>query len=180
MIISVRGTSGSGKTHLARALMALYPSRQTLEVGGKLGGYLLGDRLRVFGPYDERVQASGADAMRRFSREQKFEIIGQWANQGDVFYEGLMEGNEVTRTVAQARDHTTHVIFLDHALEDCLNSINARRALRGVLEPVNPKKTEEKFEELKRVRVRLRQAGVTTHLVDRAGALNLVRGLLGV
>lgn len=180
MIISIRGTSGSGKTHLVRQIIGLYPIVQELTVEGKPGGYLLGDRLRVYGPYNPRVQAAGADAMRRFSRNEKYEHISWWAEKGDVIYEGLMESNEVGRTAALAQRHESHIIFLDHPLEGCLEAINARRAQRGVTEPVNPKKTTEKFEELERVRVRLRQAWVNTYLLPRDEALAKVKELLSL
>lgn len=182
MIISVRGTSGSGKTHLARELMALYPSREDVLLGEKLVGHDLGGSLFVLGPYRDSAWSGGADMMGKPNkdREAKFRLIYDWALRRHVFYEGLMEGNEVQRTVALSRQFETHVIFLDTPLDLCLQAVNERRAARGITEPVDPRKTEEKHAELTRVRVRLRQAGVTTHMLGREAALNCVRGLLGV
>lgn len=97
-----------------------------------------------------------------------------------MFYEGLLIANEVTRTVLLARTHPTHVIFLDTPLDACLAAINARRALKGVTEPISRKKTEEKYVELGRVRQRLRQADVPTYLLDREAAFLKVRELLQV
>ena len=55
---------------------------------------------------------------------------------------------------------------------------SARRAARGETEPVSLKKTTEKFEELKRVRFRLKDAGVNTYFLDRESAFQKVRELL--
>ncbi len=158
--------------------MGLYPSCQPiLEEGRKQEvGYLLGDSLRVLGRYN--VASGGAD--RIDPRSFAFELIGRWAEIGGVFYEGLLIANEVTRTVTLNCTHPTHVIFLDTPLEVCLAAINARRALKGITEPVSRKKTEEKFAELKRVRYRLQDARVPTYHLDREAAFLKVRELLGV
>lgn len=179
IIISVRGTSGSGKTHLAKRVMDLdFCSRFPIEEPGQRQevGYLCGEHLRVLGRYNV---ASG-DADRITPRQLAFDLIERWATKGDVFYEGLLIANEVTRTVVLHRTHPTHVVFLDTPLDQSLAAINARRALRGVTEPVSRKKTEEKHAELGRVRQRLRQAGVPTYHLDREAAFLKVRELLQV
>ncbi len=187
MIISIRGTSGSGKTHLVRALMALYHDRVDERVGNRLVGHdcharEIGKGMFVLGPYRDTAWSGGADMLcpPHKTREGKFKLIYDWALRRNVVFEGLMEGNEVARTVALSRQFDTHVIFLDTSLEECLQAVNARRAARGVTEPVDPRKTEEKHAELVRVRARLRQAGVSTYFLGRDAALAKVRELLGV
>lgn len=179
MIISVRGTSGSGKTHLARRLMSILPAPTPLMSEGR-GRPLALDcgQVRFMGDYG--VQQGGADTVRD-PREQVFRLIDQWASGGyHVFYEGLMASNEVTRTLEMGRRHPTHVIFLTTPLDQCVEAINARRVVRGVDEPVSIKKTAEKYEELVRVRSRLRAAGIVqVHALDREAAFAHVCGLLG-
>jgi len=178
MIISIRGTSGSGKTHLARAVMDRLGPRQEIPQEGErqhVGYVCFGPPLlRVLGRYN--VASGGAD--RISNRELAFRLLGEWAPSGHVLYEGLLIGNEVQRTILLNRTNPTHVIFLDVPLDACLEAINARRASRGETEPVSLKKTTEKFEELKRVRFRLKDAGVKTYYLGREAALDQVLNLL--
>lgn len=179
MIISVRGTSGSGKTHLARALMEKLPPPVPLLVEGRKRPLALDcGPVRFLGDYG--VQQGGADTVRD-PREQVFRLIAQWADGGrHVFYEGLMVSNEVTRTLDLGRRHPTHVIFLNTPLDQCVAAINERRAARGVQEPVSLKKTTEKHEELLRVRARLRPSGIVqVYSLDREAAYLKVCELLG-
>ena len=119
-------------------------------------------------------------------RDAKFALLGAWAADGDVLFEGLMESNEVPRTVALARHHPTHVIFLSTPLDECLAAINARRLARGVTEPVSPKNTADKWGELNgRIRGRLQDAatacpGLKVYSLGREEAFAKCCELLGL
>jgi hypothetical protein len=181
MIVSLRGTSGSGKTIIARKLMARVESRPIIE-DHRLIGYQCGS-FRVLGPYVK--PSGGVDVLNRDSRGREFVFatIARWAQLGDIFYEGLLVSNEVSRTVELSKQFETAVIFLTTPLEACLEAINKRRAERPSLfgaEPVNPKKTTEKYNELCRVACRLSDAGVRVILADREEAYQQCCVLLGL
>lgn len=184
MIISVRGTSGSGKSYLVRRVMALLPEPQKVEHLGREVGLLYprNPPLFLFGRYVEGRTSAGADLVggELKVREARFKFLEDRVKQEDLLFEGLMDSNEVTRTITLKRQHPTHIIFLNTPLQDCLAAINARRAAKGNMEPVSLKKTTEKFEELKRVRHRLKDAGVATYFLDREAAFLKVCELLGV
>lgn len=147
-------------------------------------GYFFDPPLWVLGRYN--VNSGGADAITKSpvagetSRDFQFRLITDWATNGDVFYEGLLVANEVRRTVALAKLHPTHIIFLSTPLEECLAAVNARRAAKGITEPVPRKNTEDKFREMQRIRGRLKDAGVATHSLDREAAFVKVCELLQV
>ena len=189
MIISIRGTSGSGKSTIVRELIRSIGRRPIPSFGlaGELVGYDCG-LFRVVGPYpDDARLAAGVDILNR-DRRRRSELFGQialWAGLGNVVYEGLLIANEVERTVALAQKHETICIFLNTPLELCLSRINARRLdkLHGgsffeeTFVPVNPKETTEKYEELRRVAQRLAAAVPVEHL-DCAQALARCKELL--
>lgn len=182
MIISIRGTSGSGKTHLARRVMALVGGAPVLvrRLGKRLPVATQLPGLVVLGDYS--APQGGADTLRDSERDEVFAMMDEFSGQCDLLYEGMMIANEVTRTVELARRTPTHVFFLNTPLEDCLASINERRRARGKDEPVSLKKTTEKFAELERVRSRLRASGrlAGVHLLDREAAFTEVCRLLNL
>lgn len=183
MIVSLRGTSGSGKTTIARALMdKLQFERdlrdETLKGADQLVGHCyhgLEMPLFVVGRYN--VASGGCDKI--YNRERQFEYIRRWAELGHVFYEGMQIANEVNRTAAIAKEHETHVIFLSTPIEECIAAINERRRLKGNNEPVDPKNTAGKRRELtERILPRMRAAGVDSHFLSREEARDKVFELL--
>lgn len=187
MIISIRGTSGSGKSTLVRKLIT--PSVQLIVENDKLVGHQC-QGFRVVGPYylDQPERSCGVDVatgdLRR--RDYLFDMILRWSRLDNVVYEGLMPSNEVSRTVQHSQVCRVVVVFLMTPLELCLERINTRRqskisgSLFGevVAEPVNPKKTTEKFRELERVAQRLSDQGVAVERLSWDNALLRCRELL--
>jgi len=107
------------------------------------------------------------------------DYIAQWAQKGyHVVFEGLMESNEVHRTVAWGTICPVHVIYLDTPLEDCFAYINKRRMARGLLTPVDPYHTKHKYGDLQRVQQRLVAAGLDAPWLDREAAFQRVCELL--
>ena len=181
MIISVRGTSGSGKTHLVRRVKALYDNWETVVEFGKIVGYA-NPKLFIFGDYRDSLQSAGADSIKwgKFAhREHRMTFLRNWAVHYNVLFEGLMESNEVGRTAVWNKQVPVHVVFLDTPLEECLAYVNRRRAARGVVDPVNPYKTTVKHQELLRVHARLGNVGVDSRRLDREQAYRWVCQLLG-
>jgi len=182
MIISVRGTSGSGKTTLVRKVKAWWGGDWKEQVeNGKITGYTSGS-LYIFGDYRDGLQGGGADITKwgpYRTRQYRMNNIADWARKGyHVLFEGLMESNEVGRTVAWGAICPVHVIYLDTPLEDCLAYINKRRAARGVHTAVDPYQTTRKHTDLKRVQRRLTAAGVDAPWLDREIAFQRIRELL--
>src|SRR5262245_42776700 len=103
MIISIRGTSGSGKTYLAQRVKAWWGDDWETKIEmGKIIGYT-SRGLYLFGPYREGLQSCGADSMKWGvfrTREYRMNYLREWLYNGyHVLFEGLMESGEFHRTV---------------------------------------------------------------------------------
>jgi len=187
MIVSLRGTSGSGKSTIVQQLIG--EREPIFELGQLVGHQCPG--FRVIGPYpDDFKLAAGVDILNR-TRRRRIELFGQierWASVGNLIYEGLLIANEVGRTVELAKKFPTTIIFLTTPLEVCLKRVNSRRARKtynsgslfgeAAADQVNPKKTTEKFSELQRVASRLVVQGVAVERLDCDAALIRCRELL--
>jgi GTPase SAR1 family protein len=103
MIISIRGTSGCGKTTLIRRLKEWWSDEWESQVeNGKITGYS-SRGLFIFGQYREGLQSGGADSTKwgpYRTREYRMAHLTGWLKNGySVMFEGLLESNEVHRTV---------------------------------------------------------------------------------
>lgn len=189
MIYNIRGTSGSGKTFLVRRVMDLYDSRVAYRQAGRKQpiGYVFhresGAPLGIVGHYE--TTCGGCDTIAKM--EFIFELVRQSAEQGhDVIFEGLLISADVNRTGelaqwAQERGIGMEVIALSTPLQECIDSVNARRRARNPdLPPVKEKNTTSKFNGVKKSLERLHQAGVTAHELDRDGAFEHIRRGLGL
>jgi hypothetical protein len=179
VIINIRGTSGAGKTHLVRRIMAELPNWQDVTFEGKLIGHRTRTQrgaLVVIGPYREGKVTGGCDNIQQ--RETAFELIGYWAADADVIFEGLLLSEEVRRTVELQRISPVHVIFLNTPIDDCIASINERRRARGEEKPVNENNTRKRMKPIFSARGRLKDAGVTVTSLSREEAFLHVKELL--
>lgn len=185
MIINIRGTSGSGKTHIVRRIMELYGTKVNVMVEGrrKPQGYILsggppGRTLAVLGHYE--TACGGCDTLP--TRDLMFELVrSAHADGHDVLFEGLMLGGEVNRTVALHADGLPlTVINLTTDMELCLDSVRDRREARGNMKPLDPKNTVNKKREVDRASDRCVTGGVDLKALDREEAFQLTKALLGL
>src|SRR5690349_20566073 len=145
-IINIRGTSGSGKSHLVRDVFYCYDSWEPRFIAGRKQplyyscGRTDGPPLCVIGHYESAC--GGADTISkelefdgrkwRSGIELVFYLVDRAAERGeDVIFEGLIISSDVVRTVELKRHHTLLVIGLTTPLPACLESIQARRNARG-------------------------------------------------
>lgn len=188
-IYNIRGTSGSGKTHLVRRVMELYDRRVAYRREGRKQpiGYTYhredGPALAIVGHYE--TTCGGCDTIPKM--EDIFELVKDSATAGhDVIFEGLLISADVNRTQelerwAQERGVRMEVIALSTPLQECLDSVNARRRARNPdLPPVKEKNTASKFNGVKKSLERLRQAGVEAYELTRDEAFAHIRRGLGL
>lgn len=195
MIINLRGTSGSGKSTVTRAVMERYPQHTKVKVAGRkqpigniLDGALEGGvpgralpPLYIPGHYE--TPCGGCDTIT--SMDTIYEHVRKAVSAGmDVFFEGLLLSSEFNRTLALAEDFGRDqllVIGLDLPLQECVDSVNGRRrAKRGEDAPgVNPKNTESKWKATRSVIAKLEAHQVRCEWQGREGALRRVLEELG-
>jgi predicted kinase len=134
VIITLRGTSGTGKTTLVRKIKEQYHRKEAHYVDGRKQPirYTLrhenGRSLSVLGSYE--TTCGGCDTIKTL--DQMFELARESHYLGhDVLMEGLLLSPEKWRTVAL---HTNGLpvlaLALDIPLEVCLDRVNARRKER--------------------------------------------------
>ena len=132
MIINLRGTSGSGKTHLARQIMDRFGARKVYHKPGRTQpiGYTFahpngGPDLAVVGHYE--TACGGCDTIA--SLDEIFQLVRLSHKLGHhVLFEGLLASGEMNRAMALHNDGLPfEVLIIDITLEECLASVNARR-----------------------------------------------------
>lgn len=172
-IVSIRGTHGSGKSTIVRKILDKYPHTPRQKIGAKRPeGYLVnlpnGRNLAVLGPY--HTACGGCDAVQPYSTI--LELLAEAAGRGyDVLLEGALVSSSygsvghAMNTHALAGD-TAVFAFLDTPLQTCLDRIKARRAVKGNLEPLDPKNTSVKFDNVARTKAQMAKLGSKVRIVD--------------
>lgn len=154
-VVNLRGTSGAGKSTVVHTLLKMFPW-QVVEHFGARGTRPLvyrvdlnedGDGIYIIGPYTS--PCGGCDAITDYKNILPT-LLERYALEGDILFEGLLISGgygSVGRSLGALRDKGHRVVFalLDTPLETCLERVNGRRRARGVLEPVNPVNTEQKY-----------------------------------
>lgn len=144
MIYNIRGTSGSGKTHLTRQLVQMYAGNP-IEADGKIFGYILPRNLYVLGRYDDAIKGGGVDNITPHLYKRYIDHGGQgnsmdaveaqvrkWAQRGrHVLFEGIIVTSVWGRWVNLAADEPMHFLFLDTPLEVCYQRVLERSGGRS-------------------------------------------------
>lgn len=183
MIITLRATSGGGKSTIVFTLLDKFPHEEIKNEKGKVVGYKveagLNKPIYIVGPY--RTKCGGTDAL------PKQQLIADMAIQyhnlgGHVIMEGLLLSGggpkaEVTVRVTETGDYC-HA-FLDTPLEVCLDRVRARRAAKGNDKPLNTANTEMKFDQCVSTFKTLRAEGYKVALIDHTRSYEQVMEILG-
>jgi len=130
MIITIRGPSGAGKTHLVREIMRDYPIIEPQFQHGRKKplNYLLRRRsersLVLLGHYE--IANGGVDTLSSLS--ETYHLIRTFDNEGvDVLYEGkcMSDGATGPRALHQeGRD--VRILYLNTPINVCVDSVRAR------------------------------------------------------
>lgn len=184
-IINIRGTSGSGKSHLVRQIMARYHQRIRIMEDGRKQPimYLLnrneGRPLIVIGHYES--DCGGCDTISKM--EKIFDLVRRAHREGaDVIFEGLLISADVNRVAALHEEGLPLTVFaIDLPIEECLASVNGRRRAKAERTgkeykgDVNPKNTESKHRGVQQSMKRLEAKGVDTRWGTRDEVLAMLR-----
>lgn len=145
MIISIRGTHGSGKTTVMQELIRLGQGQAILgRLRNKPEAYRLTldgipDAVYVLGPYT--LTCGGCDAVQPY--DIILDLIRDYAKIGHVLFEGALVSSSFGRvgTLIEQRGQEAVFAFLTTPPEECLRRIVQRRLDRGDMRPLNPANT---------------------------------------
>lgn len=178
-VIQIRGTSGSGKTTVMRALMAqLGPWEPQYAEGRKKPlWYSSHSDLVILGHYESTC--GGCDNVG--SAREVFELIrclegGTFhGNPRTILCEGLLL-SEDCRWTSQMED--VHVFFLTTPLEQCLRQVESRRRAAGNEKPLNPANTTKRVAVIEKARSKLLGLGVDCRRVSPEQACKVILQLI--
>lgn len=193
MIINIRGTSGSGKSHLVRLIMARYHQRIRIMEDGRKQPimYLLnrneetvGKPLIVIGHYES--DCGGCDTISKM--DKIFDLVRQAHKQkADVIFEGLLISADVNRVGALHEESLPlTVMAIDLPIDECLSSVNGRRRAKAERTSkeykgdVNPKNTISKHKGVQQSMKRLRNRGVDTRWGTRDEVFEMLKRELDI
>tara|TARA_R110000824_G_scaffold161996_3_gene337572 strand:+ start:4238 stop:4852 length:615 start_codon:yes stop_codon:yes gene_type:complete len=186
MIINIRGTSGSGKSTIVTQLMKRYTVKQAIFTEGRKQplGYKLdksditrrqtGVSLQpmfVIGHYES--PCGGCDTISSSGSQDKiWELIRDYHTQKyHVLFEGAIIGDDRNRTNQAHLDGLPLLLIeLDVSLEECLKSIQIRRAARGVTKLVNPHNTTKRFKRIHSRMKKFKTFGIDVRVLNREEA----------
>ena len=171
-IVSIRGTHGSGKSTIVTKIMTKYGARGDWPPGRilkKPEGYtvqLPTGKLYIVGPYE--TPCGGCDAVQPYSLI--LPRIQAAVERGEhVLFEGAMVSSSYG-SIGHALNELLHAdpifAFLDTPLDLCLERIRLRRLAKGNTDPVNPKTTAVKFENVARTKLQMEKLGSRVQIID--------------
>jgi GTPase SAR1 family protein len=151
-ILSLRGTSGSGKTTVARKFITDYPTKTLPDPNKKkhwgyevdLSSEGINEKLYVIGSYENTC--GGTDGIS--TQEEIAERALAAHPRGHVLLEGLLlskVGPNAVTTKMLAPTGAYIAGYLDTPLQTCLDRVTARRKERGDDRPFNPDNTISAF-----------------------------------
>ena len=152
IILSLRGTSGSGKTTVARTFLTDYPCKPLLVQGMKkhwgyeidLSAESISAPLFVIGSYENTC--GGTDGIN--TQEEIAERALAAFTRGHVLLEGLLLSKVGPKAITTEMLKPTNAYvagYIDTPLEECLRRVEKRRADRGDERPFNPANTISAF-----------------------------------
>jgi hypothetical protein len=160
MLVKLHGTSGSGKTTVARELMILATHIKPIRgTNGKINCYecdipVLDKPLFVLGPYI--TACGGLDCLTDVN--DHIMLMHRSAQYGHVFYEGLLGSEYYGRIGKESEKYGDNHIFafLDTPVELCIERVKQRRLARKNPKPLNEANTRGRIDKINRLYERLK------------------------
>jgi len=179
IILCLRGTSGSGKTTIARTFIEKYPTFFIKEHNSnKIWGYEvdmskegLSAPLYVIGSY--ATTCGGCDGIN--TQKEIAERALSVYPRGHVLIEGLLLAHAGPKaiTTTMLKETNAYVLgYVDTPLDVCLDRVQKRRIARGDLRPFNPDNTISKHTGAHRTCINMHNIGVPVRTIDHTDAFN--------
>jgi thymidylate kinase len=166
VLISLRGTNGSGKSTVIKALFEACPPKR--KINGVLGirlpeAYELSvpkckKPVFVLGPYV--TACGGCDRLIPFDIIPP--LIEKYAKRGHVIFEGVIVASIYGQVGALMEKYKKQsvMLFLDTTLEECIERVQSRRDKRDDDREFNPDNLKQKFKATQRVKEKVTTDGI--------------------
>lgn len=180
MIISLRGTNGSGKSTIVRKVMRLYGLVIKIQYPGRQRpyGYVLHSRSTyikpLFVPGHYEIANGGVDTLK--SLDEAYDLILKHHRMGfHVLYEGKNMSDGATRIAEiYAARHSVAVALIDEPLKKCVAAVRKRG------HKIKVETIEKLHKKSRRVADILEKTGLEVYRGDRAAVFQQVRQWLQV
>jgi ABC-type dipeptide/oligopeptide/nickel transport system ATPase component len=179
-IVNIRGTSGSGKSTIARTFLDNLPHEPLPDATGKVKGYRvdataagLKEPLYIVGRYESAC--GGGDTLK--SENEAATLCATAQPNGHVLLERMLtSGSGPKGEFASTFLGTGKITYaiLDTPLDVCLERVLARRTEREDARPFNPENTNNKYRQTHRAATMLRDAGEDVRDIDHTDAFKAV------
>ena len=182
-IVSLRGTSGSGKSTVAFKMFEKFPREEIIGGDGKVKGYIvnaseagLQHPIYVLGKYT--TQCGGCDQIP--TQQEAADRAVHYHQSGHVLMEGLLASaagpkGAVTATIQETGEAIYAI--MDTPLDVCLDRVRARRAARGDERPFNEKNTRDKWTQTRSTASALYNLGYDVRPIDHTKAFEDVMNI---
>lgn len=178
LVVEVRGTSGSGKTTVVRAVMeSMKKWIPCFKTGRKNPLFYEHDPsgIIVLGHYEATCGGCDNVGSARAVYELLNEVIGQH-NPPAVLCEGLLLSEDVKWS---SQIPGLRAVFLTTPLDECLRRVAGRREKAGNAKPLDPRNTANRVAVIERARVKLSAAGVDCRRASTGQAAGMILKWLG-
>jgi hypothetical protein len=168
-IVSIRGTHGSGKSTIVKKIIDKYAGRPlNPNARGACAGYYAtlpnGETVYIVGSYHNAC--GGCDGIQPYSDIIQLMEAAERLYQPHILLEGALVSSSYGSIGHWMNERDGVFAFLDTPLEVCLERIKTRRAAKGNFEPLNPKNTTVKHENVHRTKDQMARLGSRVRIVD--------------
>jgi thymidylate kinase len=181
MIISIRGTHGSGKSTIVKELLNKFDAEPLMVPNEKKPqGYVMKTpwgQLRAVGSYE--TACGGCDAIQPY--DLIWPRIELYAEHGHVIFEGALVSSSYGNIGRASEKYGSDFVFafLNTPLGVCLERIKKRRAAKGNNKPLDPKNTQVKYDNVARSRIKMEgELGRRCITLDYRKPIPTILGLL--
>lgn len=182
-ILNIRGTNGSGKTSLARALMRKLKHYKDFKTSNGVFCHVYltpyAEYVTFIGQYSGGAASGGVDRVKNV--RDVIQAVREVSEYGHVIMEGLLISGlqTLTREVADAAADFAefHVITLNTPLDVCIKQTLSRRAEAGNTKEFDPEKSlVPKHRAVELAHAKLTLWGMNTVLLSQMEAFEYICG----
>jgi hypothetical protein len=183
MIINIRGTSGSGKTHTVRKFMEYCGLETRLYMEDKVIAHMVHfDLMPVYFIGSYVNVCGGCDSIP--TQDMACSLVRHFSQFGHVIFEGLLMSHLYARYAALYLELTEFgnpfiFAYMDTPLDLCIDRVKQRRLEKGNLKEFNPQNTISHYESTWSTETKFQAVGIATcHINHRKNPVTQIIELI--